>query len=138
MKVRCVDNKALRIPEDKRRAARIRDDYVFRVSVEKQYIVYAVSVFHGLLWFCICDDGYVYYPAWTPAELFNIEDGRPSKYWILAANTTSEAICTLAYPEWLHDECTYYDGLVDNFDPAVEVWNRYKKFIDEEMNEKLS
>jgi hypothetical protein len=134
VKVRCVDNKASAIPEGKRRTARLQDDYAFRISIGEQYTVYAVSVFHGLLWYCICDDGYVYYPAWTPAELFEIEDGRVSRYWNLAANTTSEAICTLAFPEWLQDECSYYDDLLENLDSATEIWNRYKTLIDEEAN----
>jgi hypothetical protein len=134
MKVRCVAYRASDLPAEIRERAKLEDDYAFRISVGKIYTVYAVSVFRYGLWYCICNDGYVHFPAWTPAGLFQIEDPGISRYWTFAAINDKDITCTLAYPEWARDETDYYDELVENMDPAVEIWNKYKKLIDEEAD----
>jgi hypothetical protein len=135
MKARCVAFRASELPSEVRERAKLEDDYAFSVSVGKTYIVYAVSVFRDVLWYCICDDGYVHFPAWTPAGLFEIADSRISRYWAFAAINDRDITCTFAYPEWVRDETDYYDELLENMDPAVKIWNKYKKLIEEEASE---
>lgn len=132
MRVRCIAYLASDLSPEIRKKAELRDSYAFRVSVDKTYTVYAISVFRDVLWYCICDDGYVHFPFWTPAGLFHVEDPRISKYWIFAAINDADVTCTLAYPEWATDETNYYDQLAENIDEAIEIWHRYKKLIDEE------
>jgi hypothetical protein len=135
MKVRCAASRASELPPDIRERARLQDDYTFRISIGKTYTVYAVTIFWNILWYCICDDGYVHFPFWTPAGLFQIKDPRISKYWIFAAINDKDITCTLAYPEWARNETAYYDELAENMDPAVGTWNKYKKLIDEESDD---
>lgn len=135
MKVRCVAYRASELASKIRERAKIREDYAFPVSVGKAYIVYAVSVFRHTLWYCICDDGYVHFSCWTPAGLFEIEDSRISKYWVFAAINDEDITCTLAYPQWAKDETDHYDRLAENMDPAIIIWEKYKKLIEEEAAE---
>ncbi len=85
MKVRCIADRASELPSEIRDRAKLDDDYTFRISVGKSYAVYAVSVFREVLWYCICDDGYVHFPVWTPAGLFEVQDSRLSRYWIFGS-----------------------------------------------------
>ena len=135
MKVRCVAYRAADLPVEIRKRAKLEDDYTFRVSIGRTYTVYAVSIFWNVLWYCICDDSYLYFPSWTPAGLFRIVDPRLSKYWTFAAINDNDITCTLTYPEWAKDETDYYDELVENMNAAVEIWNRYKKLIEEETDD---
>src|SRR5690349_15124370 len=54
---------------------------VFGVVVGRQYLVFAIRVLKGTIWLDILSESGYLYPV--PLYLFNIIDGRMSRYWEL-------------------------------------------------------
>ncbi|PJD94838.1 MAG: hypothetical protein CK425_10570 [Parachlamydia sp.] len=85
----------------------------------------------GYIWYCICDEHYTEYPTWKPSPLFEVIDGRMSKYWVYACDKESyEAIW--AYPEWANAP-HYFHFLNDSEKDYVGHFKHYKKLVDEEF-----
>jgi hypothetical protein len=70
-----------------------------------------------------------------PSPLFKIIDPRLSKYWVLeytpGGRCESMSGIIVAYPEWASDPW-YYDSLSDNCEREVQIFEKYRKLIDEE------
>ncbi|MBD1939013.1 hypothetical protein [Microcoleus sp. FACHB-68] len=82
MKIRCITNSGAALPEiylDSR--VNRSKETVFRLTVGKEYVVYALHEAGGAVWYYICDDHYMYYPQEHAAPLFEIVDNRLSHYW---------------------------------------------------------
>lgn len=108
-------------------------DYQFAVEIDKTYIVYAMTIYSGYIWYYICDQHYTDYPAWNPSPLFEVIDGRLSKYWIYSCVTEENHTKTIwAYHQWVKDPY-YYDQLTDGASKEVEIFKYYKNLMDVEF-----
>src|SRR5438132_13847459 len=64
-------------------------DGTFRLTAGKEYVVYALEwSAEGVPGYVLCYDGYWQYPLHYPAELFDITDQRPSRYWVVGFQPT--------------------------------------------------
>lgn len=136
MKVRCIGNRGSDLPSDLIiPATGLKLETEFSLIVGKTYVVYAFTINHDYLWYYILDETFSYFPFWNPAPLFEIVDHRVSAYWEI--NYSREGRCEshsniiVAYPEWSRDPF-YYDRLTDGYQKEVEIFQRYRRLIDDE------
>jgi hypothetical protein len=137
MKVRCISKSAKDLPKDVRpgRIGRsLETDRSFALIVAKEYVVYSVTIYLGHVWYYICDEDFFYYPVWNPASLFEITDSSLPESWRVRFDKEQdghEERCLLSFPEWVNDKY-FYDKLTDGNAAEVEIFNRYKKTLDNE------
>lgn len=100
-----------------------------------------MEILHGCIWYYIEDEDFdgdsISYPIHYPACLFEIEDGRFSKYWTLdfqceGKTTLEDYYQVIAFKEWIEEDA-FYDLLTDGNEREVEVYKKYRMLIDEEF-----
>lgn len=107
----------------------------FNLTVNKQYVVYAIDDYEGIVRYYICDDNYIYYPIGIPAPLFEIIDPTHSSHW--KSQREPNGLLTLACKEWLSDPL-FYEALVDGDVEAIEIFVQIKEQLDAEATRKDS
>ena len=130
MKIRCIANTGANLPESYFLPhLGYKKESEFQLSIDKEYIVYALYEWEGKIWYYICDERYTYYPIHNPAPLFEVVDDRISKYWRfkLAPN----GLLTLAFEQWFSNPY-FYDKLTDQEEQAVLIFEQIKDLIDAE------
>ncbi|PJD94837.1 MAG: hypothetical protein CK425_10550 [Parachlamydia sp.] len=91
-----------------------------------------MTIYRGYMWYYICTDDNGNYSYWKPSPLFEVFDGRMSKYWVYACEKESPYEATWAYPEWANDPY-YYHFLTDWEEEYVAHFKHYKKLMDREF-----
>ncbi|MEC4985068.1 MAG: hypothetical protein SAJ37_11710 [Oscillatoria sp. PMC 1068.18] len=130
MKVRCLANKSKFLPENYLDPVRgYTKELEFNLTLDREYIVYAIKSARGQTWYYLCDDRYTYYPIPNPAPLFEIVDNRLSQYWRL--KLAENGLLEIAFAEWLTDNY-FYDKLTDQEEKEVLIFERVKELIDAE------
>jgi hypothetical protein len=112
-------------------------DEIFYIEERKEYIVYALSVIEGSIWYCICDKVYSFYPRWYSSIFFDVIDNRPSRFWIVGFREENNKILPfLSFPEWANDPY-FYGELIDgnSDDSEAIIFSKYKEFIDLEFSD---
>ena len=140
MSLKCLFNKGKDLPSDlffSGSSCKVSSNFFLEIGNE--YIVYAMIVNDGYIWYYICDENFTYYPKWHPCPLFEIVDDRLSKYWVFSYrreidNNSSEFIW--AYPEWANDPM-YYENLFDGREREVKIFRQYKLKMDLEFRDPL-
>ena len=137
MKVRCISNLGKEMPKDCRGIG-FDEKTVFDLILGKDYTVYGFTVKSGYIWYYICDEMYerevIHYPIWQPAPLFEVIDGKMSKYWMCnfkMGYCSEDTFQLVAFEEWVND-LVYYDRLTDGIEFDVEIFKRYKTLMDSE------
>lgn len=139
MKVKCIANKGSFLPNDLlTHRSFFTKDTKFALVCGKEYVVYAMTLHMGYVWYYICDGDFTYYPIWKPSPLFDVIDGRISRYWhywtIRYPEGQSDlAYVTWAYKEWARDLWNYYGALTDGEEQAVKIFKKYKSLMDLEF-----
>ncbi len=133
MKIKCVENRKKLLPEEIRSNYSISDNE-FSIKIEKEYVVYAMTLHCGHVWYYICDESYSYYPVWNPSPFFIVIDGKLSRYWVYSF--IEGEITTLrprwGFSQWAEDP-DYYDRLTDGEEAAVALFKTYKELMDIEF-----
>ncbi|MBC6475244.1 MAG: hypothetical protein GDA48_22550 [Hormoscilla sp. GM102CHS1] len=130
MKIRCIANTGASLPENYLDPAVNRTkETVFRLTVEKEYVVYAIYEAEGKVWYYICDDNFIYYPQKHCAPLFEVVDNRTSKYWRF--NLWENGLLEIAFVHWLNDPY-FYEKLTAREPVEVYLFNRIKALMDAE------
>lgn len=138
MRIKCVANKGADLPEEcLDPSGGFTREHKFALEIGKEYNVYAITLFRGYVWYYICDEDYSYYPVWNPSPLFEVVDGKLSKFWRFnfikehPHYIGSETI--FAFEEWANDPYSYYDKLTDGDEAEVSIFKRYKNLMDVEF-----
>jgi hypothetical protein len=133
MKIKCIENRVICLPEE---IIRNYSTSYSEFSILKggEYIVYGMTVYLGYIWYYVCDEDYSYYPIWNPSPLFEVVDGRLSRYWTYSYKEGEYAVLRprWAFLEWTSDP-DYYDRLTDGEDREVEIFKNYKELMDLEF-----
>jgi len=128
MKIRCIANTGASLPENYLDPAVDRTtETVFRLTVGKEYVVYAIDEAEGNVWYYICDDNFIYYPQKHCAPLFEVVDDRVSKYWRF--KFWDNGLLEVAFPHWLKDPY-FYEKLTDQEPAEVDLFKRIKALLD--------
>jgi hypothetical protein len=136
VRIRCISNRGADIPDDGREPrAGISSDTLFPLTVGKEYVVYGWTVWRAYPWYYIADDNHSYYPVWHPAPLFEVVDGRLSRYWVYsyhrAVSRYDRDAPVVAFREWAEDPY-FYDRLTDGDAEAIATFRRYQELTDRE------
>ena len=123
MKIKCISSKNSSCNEK------------FYIKEGKEYTTYALSVFDGTMWYCICDEVYNFYPKWYSSIFFKIIDNRLSRFWISGYREENNRILPfLSFPEWAKDPYFYGELIEDNSnDPNAIIFKKYKELMDLEF-----
>jgi len=108
-------------------------DHKFHLIVDKHYVVYAMTVYGGYIWYHICDEAYSYFPRWNPSPLFEVANGHLSRFWVYNFTKDGNWVkVIISYPEWANDPY-YFDQLTDGEEKEVEIFKKYKSLMDVEF-----
>jgi hypothetical protein len=135
MKVKCIYNQGIYLPKD----MGFNEDSIFSLERNKEYIVYAMTINEGYVWYYICDNNFSYYPVWKPCPLFEIVDNRISRYWVFSYKkglNYTKAHAIWSYPEWA-DDPNYYDKLTDGDKREVSLFKAYKEKMYFEFSDSI-
>ena len=133
MIVTCEANTGLKVPEaylDSR--AGYTRKVEFDLTVARDYVVYAVAVRRGLVWYYLSGDLHPFYPVAYPAPLFSIADNRLSRCWVLTYTPNHpDHELLIAFEEWCANR-HFYDRLTDMDEMERAIFAKYKALIDSE------
>jgi hypothetical protein len=107
----------------------------FYITVDREYVVYAISTINNTTWFAITDDDYYAgsYPMWKPAELFEIVEHKIPREFIFGVYTNGGEDMSvrpiISFPEWVNDR-EFYTKLVDGDKKTLEVFEKHKHVLD--------
>jgi hypothetical protein len=96
-----------------------------------EYLVIALTIRGGGVWYYIVDQNDLGYPVWYPAPLFEVCDRRLSRYWEFgyADEGLRSGSVIFAYPEWAQDPGNYYDHLTDGEVSASRVFEHFHELM---------
>lgn len=103
----------------------------FDLEVGREYVVYAITLWKGLLSYLVVGEGL--FPHWYPSELFNITRNEVPPGWYFARLSEEEGFEVNAiwgYEELVNTE-EHFDDLSNLEKSAIDVFVERKKQIDE-------
>ncbi|HEX4840344.1 MAG TPA: hypothetical protein VFU89_07890 [Rhabdochlamydiaceae bacterium] len=133
MKIKCIKNQMKDLPEEVLKRYGLTADWPFLI-IEKKYVVYAITEFDNNIWYCVCEGGPKSDPKWAPSPLFEITDGRLSRYWIFTfREAENRLIPYISFPEMANTP-SFYDELIDgDSEDNIAIFRNYKELIDLEF-----
>lgn len=119
-----------------------------KLTIGKEYVVYAICTMNNQLWYLICDDCYCTdyyiedykvhnYPVFIPSTFFEIVDNSPSKYWISKMehdiySKNKNIVENVGIPA-LFDIVNFYEKVIDGRDvELVNLFRQYGRLLDSE------
>jgi len=129
MRVRCVSTNL----EGPSREILIISDYSKSLRLGTSYVVYAMSIWEGILNYLILERE-ADLPFWHPAELFEVEDEMLplETYFKYFGGKDARGVNALwGYKEMIFDD-SHYLNLIEREKKAIKVFLSRKQEIDEE------
>jgi hypothetical protein len=138
MRVRCTSSRGTDLPDlyiDP--VAGFDRTTIFPIQVGKEYLVYALTLRAGGVWYYVLDETAVGYPVWQPAPLFEVSDPRTSRFWIFGFHDRGlrGGSAIFAFADWARHPNDYYDRLSDGESNAAKVFQQYRELMDLEFDD---
>jgi hypothetical protein len=129
MKVKCIANMGDALSKQSIKAGRSRET-LFHLKIGEVYVVYGINLWRNTLnYLTVNQAGTI--PIWSPAELFEVIDGKLPADWFFKYLGHSEDLLNAA---WGYKDITYnpshYDGLQGENKQDLELFFKWKKQID--------
>jgi hypothetical protein len=135
VKVRCISNRQETLPPDLLEGLPEGTVVFFPedLTVGEDYVVYAMLIREDQTWFYLCANRGANIPFRYPSQVFEVVDGRLSKYWRFSRlqGRSGRWFSLFAIPEWAEDR-RLYERLVDGLEPELAVFGRYRLLIEAE------
>jgi hypothetical protein len=129
MKVKCIANMGDGLSKQSIKAGRNLDS-IFHLKVGDIYIVYGINLWRSTLNYLTMNQAGTI-PIWSPAELFEVVDGKMPADWYFKYLGHTEEYLDAA---WGYKDLTYnpphYDGLLGEDKKQLELFFENKKMID--------
>lgn len=103
----------------------------FDLEIGKEYVVYAVSLWKGILNYLVVGEGL--FPHWYPLELFRLTQNKMPPCWYFACFSEEQGFeigAIWGYKELVNTE-THFDDLANLDKGALDIFVQRKKQIDE-------
>jgi hypothetical protein len=100
------------------------DQSVLHVTVGREYFVFAISMWRGILQVLLSDDNGL--PNWYPMECFSVTDEHLPDDWLFAFYGRDESADLQAlwgYADLIHDD-EHYDLLLERDESAMNIFVR--------------
>jgi len=137
MLVRCLNNKISGVDAPSAIGQELRQSVgpgtdLLDLTVGSSYTVYAISIRDGGPWFFIADDLYesLSHPLAYASVMFEEADNSVSSCWKVRMRGAKNEVL-IAFKEWV-DNAMFLENLIDGNDHEVELFQRYKAFMDME------
>jgi hypothetical protein len=130
MRVKWTEPDGRNLPADLTSQTKYKNKDKYR-NCGESFVVYAMRMNCGYIWYFICQHEKATYPFWYPSPLFTVEDDRISKYWVFTNNINEDfdyKNYTWAFPEWARDKY-FYGQLVEDYPRELEVFKKYKELM---------
>ena len=143
MLVRCVSNNIKSVDSQSAIGRELHQSVrthggALNITVGTSYTVYAIAIRNCYPWYFVADDLYecLSYPFAYASAFFVETDVRVSSCWTVGfrgANSKVEGMSEVlfTFKEWANDE-VFYERLVDGNDDDLELFQKYKDFMDME------
>jgi hypothetical protein len=129
MKVKCIANMGDGLSKQSIKAGRNLDS-IFHLKIGDTYVVYGMNLYRNTLNYLTMNASGTM-PVWSPAELFEVVDGKMPADWYFKYLGHSEEYLDAA---WGYKDLTYnpphYDGLLGEDKKELAVFFENKKKID--------
>lgn len=89
LRVRCVSNQASTLSDMFLESLGVDRAYRFQVAVGEEYVVYALLIDGGRIFYYLCADAGNTFPIWFPSPLFENADSRVSSQWVFRGYSAS-------------------------------------------------
>jgi hypothetical protein len=124
MRVRCTANTG-KVLTSKYLSGNTKQS-VFHVTVEKEYLVFAIAVYRGATLLLLSDDNGL--PNWYPIDLFTISDAKIPPDWFSAIYAHNEGALQFlqGYERIVKDE-SHYDALLERSEEALVVFEKERE-----------
>ena len=101
----------------------------FEVSLESEYVVYAIALWRGLLSYLVIDNNSI--PGWYPADLFQVVDSTLTATWHFAffGQSTEQWLNAVWGYEELKD-VNHYDDLANLKEDAVRIFQERRRELE--------
>ena len=133
MRVTCLTNSGANLPDYYRKYGSY-DTYRFPVKEGNSYTVYGMILWKRLINYLIFGDD-EQFPAWIPAALFEITDGKLSRHWYCSSNI--DGLDNTVDFVWGYKELAtcfpHFDSLEERNEDALEVFKSRKMAMDLEF-----
>nr|BFD33036.1 hypothetical protein GTC16762_26540 [Pigmentibacter ruber] len=138
MKIKCIKNKLLEIPdslikEKIKEKIKIDENISLKFKIGKEYTVYGLLICDGILNYYICSNEGDECPYSEYSLFFEVIDNRPSKFWRFFYDINDSSIMQI-FKEW-NEDIFFYGNLVDGDRKEVEIFKKYKKLMDDEFDD---
>lgn len=130
MIVKCIENTGKNLPKELVSFHGWNREMEFvKVTIGKEYVVYAIVYIENHPFYMICGDDYdglyVNYPELVPSVLFEVIDNSKSIFWI--SNKTKD----IGFKEIIDDEF-FYGNLIEGEEENIKIFSSMKIEIDKE------
>jgi len=129
MKIICIGNSGDKLSAKHYEAGAYNRSSTFDLSLKREYTVYGISLWRGLLAYLTIGDGQR--PYWYPSDLFEVADPRLPADWYFAFFDQKDETWLNAI--WGYKEimdAKHYDQLADLERPALEIFEMRRREID--------
>lgn len=137
MKIKCIYKKWSDVPISVVSSNNlIVNESEFYLDLEKEYIVYGMTIRDGCFWYYVCDRLFSYFPRWKPSFFFEVSDPRLSRYWVYSNKKLEDYLKSypiITFPEWASNHPDFYDKLSDGNEKEVMIFKSYKELMDLEF-----
>jgi len=106
------------------------DQQTFGLTIGKEYVVYCLEIHGGMAWVDLVSETNYLFPA--PLCLFEVVDGRVSKYWELRLGEDDSVLFRPPsfFKEYFHDD------LAEGVPEVVEEFQKIRTLIETEARSK--
>ena len=136
MIIKCISKIAKELPESTPVSLdNFENKIKYDVEVNKYYVVYGMTISSKYIHYYLNDPSRIYYPWEYPGFLFEVVDGRFSKYWNFTSvydSWTMQHRTLWMYPEWVEDRF-HYGRLIDKYEQDVQVFKKYQFLMNLEF-----
>lgn len=129
MLVKCIYSKISELPNNLL-LSDYQKDYEFPFDKGDAFIVYAMMFIDGSMFYLIYEPTMTY-PIWCPAYIFEILERHLSKLWVYSFEPQSQC-CIWGIPP-LIDDSNFYENLLEDDAEALQLFQKYKKYMDSEF-----
>lgn len=138
MKIKGICNKSAGLPSYLIGKGKMcKGNEVFALTIDREYLVYGMTVIDGIVWYYVCEDDFVYYPSLVPSPFFKVLDNRLSRHWKFFIHTQIRNEQFYYFNDWVFqewgDNIEFHHLLIERDKQALEIFNTYKIKMDLEF-----
>ena len=107
----------------------LSSDGYLPLKVGNVFVVYGLVFRDNCLWYLLCVSEGDESPTPYPAEVFEILNAHPSRFWTVTEKDNGNSEFYLSFKEWSK---SFFERLIDGDPEAVNLFSNYRDKMDNE------